>query len=118
MNFKNVLSNVHSSSSYTLLNLYQLRMLGLAAGPALIQFIGFLYLPESPRWLVAHDRLSDAKQILSKIRGTDDVSNEIASIREMVEKEKLETQAQQNTSTFQVQKKKNLDKFLNLNDSQ
>jgi len=42
-------------------------MLGLAAVPALIQFIGFLFLPETPRWLIQKERYDKAKKSLRMV---------------------------------------------------
>lgn len=36
-------------------------MLGLSGLPAIVQFIGMLFLPESPRYLVHRNRLDEAK---------------------------------------------------------
>lgn len=63
-------------------------MLGLAALPATIQFIGFLFLPESPRWLVEKVRIDQATQVLIRIRGTTDVKEEIEEIVKAIEEEK------------------------------
>ncbi|GMH87818.1 hypothetical protein TrST_g8527 [Triparma strigata] len=46
-------------------------MLGLGAVPSLIMFIGFLFMPESPRWLVMTGRRSLAVTVLTKFRNGD-----------------------------------------------
>uniref|UniRef100_K3WTQ4 Hexose transporter 1 n=1 Tax=Globisporangium ultimum (strain ATCC 200006 / CBS 805.95 / DAOM BR144) TaxID=431595 RepID=K3WTQ4_GLOUD len=51
-------------------------MLGLAAIPAAIQFLGFLVLPESPRFLIGKHNKAAAWTALVKIRGTLDVEAE------------------------------------------
>lgn len=60
-------------------------MLGLAGVPGIIQFIGFLYLPESPRWLVSKGKDEKAKAVLQRIRGRADVEEEIQEIKQAVE---------------------------------
>lgn len=55
-------------------------MFGLAAIPAFVQLIGFLCLPESPRWLAKYKGKDSAVRVLRQLRGADDVSVEVAGI--------------------------------------
>ena len=58
-------------------------MFALAALPASVLAIGMIFLPESPRWLIAHDHLDQGRQVLTRIRagsGTE-AEREIADIR-------------------------------------
>ncbi|KAG7340614.1 bicyclomycin resistance protein TcaB [Nitzschia inconspicua] len=43
-------------------------MLGLASLPSLIMFVGFLNLPESPRWLAGKGRMREAAEVLMELR--------------------------------------------------
>lgn len=44
-------------------------MLTLAAVPSIIQFFGFAFMPESPRWLIRRGRDEEAFSALKRIRG-------------------------------------------------
>ncbi|PJJ74624.1 sugar porter (SP) family MFS transporter [Thermoflavifilum aggregans] len=69
-------------------------MLGVQAVPALIFFALVFAIPESPRWLVGHDRLQQAREVLLLLQ-TEQVDEALAQIknslqhRENLVKEKL-----------------------------
>ena len=62
-------------------------MLSLAAVPAIILFLGVLRLPESPRFLVRHGKIAEARQVLGFIREKDEVDAELRDIQETAQEE-------------------------------
>lgn len=43
-------------------------MLGLGGLPSTIMFFGLIFMPETPRWLVFHNKAGKARSILSRVR--------------------------------------------------
>ncbi|KAI8721712.1 MFS domain-containing protein [Fusarium sp. LHS14.1] len=72
----------------------------LQAAPSLIQVACIYFVPESPRWLVAHDRPQEAQRILSRYHAGSEEPNELvlAEMNEItvaIQNEKL-----QNTASY------------------
>ena len=65
-------------------------MLGVLGIPAVLMFIGIIFLPKSPRWLVLKNRKQDAHKVLKKIRNCSDeqISRELSEIENVVKDEK------------------------------
>lgn len=59
----------------------------LQLAPAVILFVGMIFMPFSPRWLVHHGREEEARKVLSSLRG-------LSEDHELVELEFLEIKAQ------------------------
>ncbi|XP_053717380.1 proton myo-inositol cotransporter-like [Synchiropus splendidus] len=66
-------------------------MLGLSVLPAVIQFVGFLFLPESPRWLIQRGLTQKARRVLSQIRGNQNIDEEYDSIKNSIEEEEKDS---------------------------
>jgi MFS transporter, SP family, arabinose:H+ symporter len=62
-------------------------MLGSETIPALLFFLLLLFVPESPRWLVARGQDALARHILTRIEGEEIADREIKEIKETVSRE-------------------------------
>ncbi|KAL4656779.1 proton myo-inositol cotransporter-like [Arapaima gigas] len=67
-------------------------MLGLSVVPALLQFVGFLFLPESPRWLIQKGCTQKARRVLSRIRGNQNIDEEYDTIKTSIEEEQEDSE--------------------------
>ena len=66
-------------------------MLGLAAIPALIQFIGLIWMPESPRFLIKQGKMEEARNVLQRIRGATNITAELQEIKRTVNEDLSKT---------------------------
>jgi sugar porter (SP) family MFS transporter len=57
-------------------------MFASGALPAIGLLVGMFFLPYSPRWKVANNKINDASRILKRIRGQTNVQNELKAIEE------------------------------------
>lgn len=59
-------------------------MLGIAAIPAVFLFFGMLRMPESPRWLVVKERVSEALDVLVQVREKETAIVELHEIQDNI----------------------------------
>ena len=62
-------------------------MLGLAAVPATILFVGMYLVPETPRWLIKNNFMDQARSVLRRSRGREDVEEDLKEIQQVEEEE-------------------------------
>ena len=65
-------------------------MLGLGGVPSVVMFIGLIFMPESPRWLVFHNKDDKAREVLAKTRRPEEIEEELQDIKEEYERLKKE----------------------------
>ncbi|MEI6646782.1 MAG: sugar porter family MFS transporter [bacterium] len=57
--------------------------------PSLLFFVGALFVPESPRWLVKNGKPESARRILAKIGGQEYADTEVADIQDTIASEEV-----------------------------
>ena len=80
-------------------------MLALAGAPSVIMFVGMLFMPETPRWLIYHKKPQKAKRSLAKVLKKDAVDEIFQTIVEDYEeycKTKMSKTLKLNTSSISV----------------
>ena len=65
-------------------------MFGLSIIPAMLQLLGFFFLPESPRWMLEKGKFESAVRSLQKLRGVPDVRDEIFEILNSLKQQREE----------------------------
>lgn len=68
-------------------------MLGVEAIPAIIYFLALFEVPESPRWLVMHDRDEEALEIMERVSDTDQARAGLQAVQDALEAEESEERA-------------------------
>jgi SP family galactose:H+ symporter-like MFS transporter len=63
-------------------------MFAMAVVPAAAFGVGLVFIPESPRFLIARGMLDQARSVLKRIRASDEVESEIAEIQHSAQKQK------------------------------
>ncbi len=56
--------------------------------PALILFIGMIFMPETPRWLLSKGRTSEGESVLAKVEKAEEFETSLNNIRKEIEKDK------------------------------
>lgn len=59
-------------------------MFGMGVIPAVVLLVGMSFMPRSPRWLVLHGELKEARDTLKKVRGQDYTETELEEISSSV----------------------------------
>jgi len=65
-------------------------MLGVEAIPAVCYFAALFLVPESPRWLVMHDRDNEALGIMARVSGQAKAESDLAEVRASLDAEAFE----------------------------
>ena len=59
-------------------------MLGSGVIPAIVLFIGILFLHDTPRWLLSKNKVDEAREVFKKIYASNDVEDHISEIQKTI----------------------------------
>jgi sugar porter (SP) family MFS transporter len=63
-------------------------MVGIAAFPGAALAIGMVFMPKTPRWLIDHGRVDEARSVLDRVRPNEDTEQAIQEIQEVSQHER------------------------------